>query len=225
MLVHGAWADGSSWTKVISLLLSGGLSVSAAQIPLTSIEEDAAATKRIIADAEGPVILVGHSWGGMAITQAGVDPKVSALVYVSAFAPEIGETGSTLIGAHPPPPALSTTTTDKAGFVRQTRDGVLKNMAPDIPITDAEVLAVTQGPLAGKAFGESVTAAAWKTKPSWFIVTADDRVVDPELQAAEARRMGAKTTVLRSSHMSLLSHPTEVAAVIGEAAASVEARR
>ena len=225
MLVHGAWADGSSWTKVISLLLSGGLSVSAAQIPLTSIEEDAAATKRIIADAEGPVILVGHSWGGMAITQAGVDPKVSALDYVSAFAPEIGETGSTLIGAHPTPPALSTTTTDKAGFVRQTRDGVLKNMAPDIPITDAEVLAVTQGPLAGKAFGESVTAAAWKTKPSWFIVTADDRVVHPELQAAEARRMDAKTTVLRSSHMSLLSHPTEVAAVIGEAAASVEARR
>src|SRR6266478_5829098 len=99
VLVHGAWADGSSWTKVISLLLSRGLSVSAAQIPLTSIEEDAAATKRIIADAEGPVILVGHSWGGMAITQAGGDPKVSALVYVSAFAPEIGETGSTLIGA------------------------------------------------------------------------------------------------------------------------------
>jgi len=97
-----------------------------------------------------------------------LDPKVSALVYVSAFAPEIGETGSTLIGAHPTPPALSTTTTDKAGFVRQTRDGVLKNMAPDIPITDAEVLALTQGPLAGKAFGESVTAAAWKTKPSWF---------------------------------------------------------
>ena len=128
----------------------------------------------------------------MAITQAGVDPKVSALVYVSAFAPEIGDTGSTLIGAHPTPPALSTTTTDKAGFVRQTRDGVLKNMAPDIPITDAEVLAVTQGPLAGKAFGESVTAAAWKTKPSWFIVTADDRVVHPELQAAEARRMGRR---------------------------------
>jgi len=171
---------------------------------LASIEEDAAATKRIIADAERPVILVGHSWGGMAITQAGVDPKVSALVYVSAFAPEIGDTGSTLIGAHPTPPALSTTTTDKAGFVRQTRDGVLKNMAPDIPITDAEVLAVTQGPLAGKAFGESVTAAAWKTKPSWFIVTADDRVVHPELQAAEARRMDAKTTVLRSSYSRIL---------------------
>ena len=133
-----------------------------------------------------------------------LDPKVSALVYVSAFAPEIGDTGSTLIGAHPTPPALSTTTTDKAGFVRQTRDGVLKNMAPDIPITDAEVLAVTQGPLAGKAFGESVTAAAWKTKPSWFIVTADDRVVHPELQAAEARRMDAKTTVLRSSYSRIL---------------------
>ncbi len=201
------------------------MSVIAAQIPLTSIEEDAAATKRIIADAPGPVILVGHSWGGMAITQTGSDPKVAALVYVSAFGPDIGETGSSLIGAHPAPPALSTTVTDKAGFVRLTREGVLKNMAPDIPVAEAEVLAVTQGPLAGKTFGQSVTMAAWKIKPSWFIVTADDRVVHPDLQAAEARRMDAKTTILRSSHMSLLSHPTEVAAVIEEASGAVAARR
>src|SRR5437870_7222447 len=148
VLVHGAWADGSSWTKVLSLLLLRGMYVIAAQIPLTSIEEDAAATNRIFADAAGPVILVGHSWGGMAITQTGSDPKVAALVYVSAFAPDIGETGSSLIGAHPAPPALSTTVTDKAGFVRLTREGVLKNMARDIPVAEAEVLAVTQGPLA-----------------------------------------------------------------------------
>jgi len=224
VLVHGAWADGSSWNKVISLLQAKDLSVIAVQIPLTSIEEDVVATNRIIADTEGPIILVGHSWGGVAVTQAGVDPKVAALVYVSAFAPDVGESGSSLISAHPTPPALSTMVTDSAGFVYQTIDGVLKNIAPDIPVAEARVLAVTQRRLAGKAFGQTVTAAAWKSKPSWFIVTADDRVVSAELQTAEARRMEARITVLQSSHMSLLSHPGEVAAVIEEAAALIVAR-
>ena len=224
MLVHGAWADGSSWNKVTSLLQAKDLSVIAVQIPLTSIEEDVVATNRIIADTEGPIILVGHSWGGVAVTQAGVDPKVAALVYVSAFAPDVGESGSSLISAHPTPPALSTMVTDSAGFVYQTIDGVLKNIAPDIPVAEARVLAVTQRRLAGKAFGQTVTAAAWKSKPSWFIVTADDRVVSAELQTAEARRMEARITVLQSSHMSLLSHPGEVAAVIEEAAALIVAR-
>ena len=223
VLVHGAWADGSSWNKVILLLQAKDLPVVAVQIPLTSIEDDVAATNRIIADTKGPIILVGHSWGGMAVTQAGVDPKVAALVYVSAFAPDVGESGSSLISAHPTPPALSTMVTDSAGFVYQTVDGVLKNIAPDIPAAEARALAVTQRRLAGKAFGQTVTVAAWKSKPSWFIVTADDRVVSAELQAAEARRMEARTTVLQSSHMSLLSHPGEVAAVIEEAAAQVVA--
>jgi len=224
VLVHGAWADGSSWNKVIPLLLSKDLPVVAVQIPLTSLEDDAAATTRIIADTEGAIVLVGHSWGGMAITQAGNDPKVAALVYVSAFAPDVGESGSSLIGAHPTPPALSTIVTDSAGFVYQTIDGVLKNIARDIPVGEAQALAVTQRRLAGKAFGQSVTVAAWKTKPCRFIVTADDRVVSAELQAAEAERMGARTTVLQSSHMSLLSHPKEVAAVIEDAAATVAAK-
>jgi pimeloyl-ACP methyl ester carboxylesterase len=221
VLVHGAWADGSSWNKVIPLLQAKDLPVIAVQLPLTSVADDLAATNRIIADTEGPIVLVGHSWGGMAITQAGNDPKVAALVYVSAFAPDVGETGSSPIGAHPTPPALSTIVTDSAGYVYQTTDGVLKNMAPDIPVADARALAVTQGRLAGKAFEQSVTEVAWKTKPSWFIVTADDRVVSAELQATEAKRMGARTTVLQSSHMSLLSHPREVAAVIEDAAAAV----
>ena len=219
VLVHGAWADGSSWNKVILLLQAKDLPVVAVQIALTSIEDDVAATNRIIAETEGPIILVGHSWGGMAVTQAGVDPKVAALVYISAFAPDVGESGSSLISAHPTPPALSTMVTGSAGFVYQTIDGVLKNIAPDIPAAEARALAVTQRRLAGKAFGQTVTVAAWKSKPSWFIVTADDRVVSAELQAAEAKRMEARITVLQSSHMPLLSHPGEVATVIEEAAA------
>jgi pimeloyl-ACP methyl ester carboxylesterase len=221
VLVHGAWADGSSWNKVIPLLRDADLSVVAVQIPLTSVQDDIAATSRIIADLEGPIILVGHSWGGMAITQAGNDAKVAALVYVSAFAPDVGETGSSLIGAHPTPPALSTAVTDKSGFVYQTTEGVLENMAPDIPVADAQTLAVTQKRLAGKAFVESVSVASWKSKPCWFIVTAEDRVVSVELQAAEAERMAAKKTVIQSSHMSLLSHPKEVASVIMDAVSTV----
>jgi pimeloyl-ACP methyl ester carboxylesterase len=224
VLVHGAWADGSSWNKVIPLLQAKELAVIAVQIPLTSLEDDVGATNRIIADTEGAIVLVGHSWGGMAITQARNDRKVAALVYVSAFAPDVGETGSSLIGAHPTPPALSTIVTDRIGFLYQTADGVLRNIAPDLPAEEARILAVTQGRLAGNAFEQTVTAAAWKTKPCWFIVTTDDRVVSAELQAAEAKRMEAKTTHLRSSHMSLLSHPTEVASVIEDAAATVAAR-
>lgn len=220
VLVHGAWADGSSWNRVIPVLLDKDSPVIAAQLPLTSIEDDLAATNRIVVDIAGPIVLVGHSWGGMAITQAGTNPKVAALVYVSAFTPDAGESASGLIGAHPAPPALATLITDSEGFVYQTADGMLNNIAPDIPASEARILAVTQGRLAGKAFGQTVTVAAWQTKPSWYIVTTDDRVVSAELQAALAKRMEARTTLLHSSHMSLLSHPNEVAAVIEEAAAA-----
>jgi pimeloyl-ACP methyl ester carboxylesterase len=159
----------------------------------------------------------------MAITQAGDDPKVAALVYLSAFAPDLGESGSSLIGAHPAPPALSTVVTDSAGFTYQTVEGMVRNVAPDLPEADAQILAVTQGRLAGAAFGQTATAAAWKTKPSWFIVTVDDRVVSPDLQRAEAERMAARVTVLHASHMSLLSQPGKVSAVIEEAAEAIAA--
>jgi pimeloyl-ACP methyl ester carboxylesterase len=223
VLVHGAWADGSSWSRVIPLLQVKGRKVIAAQLPLSSLADDLAATQRIVSDIDGPVVLVGHSWGGMAITQAGVAANVAALVYLSAFAPDVGESGGGLIGAHPTPPALSTVVTDRAGFVYQTEEGFVSNIAPDLPAEEARVLAVTQGRLAGKAFEQTVSVAAWKTKPSWFCVTADDRVVSVELQSASASRMKAKTTVIHASHMSLLSHPSEVASVIEEAVAAVTA--
>jgi len=218
VLVHGAWADGSSWNQVIPLLQAKGLSVLAVQLPLTSVEDDLAATNRMVADVPGPVLLVGHSWGGVAITQAGADPKVTGLVYVAGFAPDVGETGSGLIGAHATPPALSTIVTDASGFVYQTLEGMITNIAPDLPEAQARNMAVTQGRLAGAAFGETVKVAAWKTKPTWFVISANDRVVSTELQAASAEHMNAKTTTLPSSHMSLCSHPNEVAAVIIEAA-------
>jgi pimeloyl-ACP methyl ester carboxylesterase len=220
VLVHGAWADGSSWNRIIPLLHAKGHRVIAVQVPLTSLEDDLAATKRIIADTAGPIVLVGHSWGGMAVTQAGDDPKVVALVYVSAFAPDAGESGGSMIGAHPSPPALSTVVTDSFGFVYQTVQGMIDNVAPDLPADEARVLASTQKRLAGNAFGQTVAVAAWKVKPSWFVVTADDRVVSVDLQAASAKRMNAKTTIIHASHMSILSRPRDVAAVIGDAVAA-----
>ena len=221
VLVHGAWADGSSWNKVIPLLQAKGLPVVAVQLPLTTLADDLAVVKRMISTIQGQIVLVGHSWGGMAVTQAGVDPKVAALVYLSAIAPDVGESGTSLIGAHPAPPALSTVITDSAGFTYQTVEGVITNIAPDVPEADARILAVTQGRLAGVAFGQTAAEAAWKTKPAWFIITADDRVVSVELQQAEAERMGARVTILHASHMSLLSQPDKVASVIEEAAAAV----
>jgi len=221
VLVHGAWADGSSWSRVIRLLQAKGHRVIAVQMPLTSLEDDLAATRRIIADTAGPIVLVGHSWGGMAVTQAGNDPKVAALVYVSAFAPDAGESGGSLIGAHPTPPALSTVVTDSSGFVYQTTQGMIDNVAPDLPADEARVLAATQKRLAGKTFEQTVAVVAWKAKPSWFIVTAEDRVVSVDLQTAAAKRMNAKTTVIHASHMSILSRPHEIASVIGDAVAAV----
>jgi pimeloyl-ACP methyl ester carboxylesterase len=223
VLVHGAWADGSSWSRVIPLLQAKGLRVIAAQLPLSSLADDLAATNRIVSDIDGPIVLVGHSWGGMAVTQAGIAANVAALVYLSAFAPDVGESGGSLIGAHPTPPALSTVVTDRAGFVYQTEEGFVNNIAPDLPAEEARVLAVTQGRLAGKAFEETVSVAAWKTKPSWFIVTAEDRVVSAALQSVSASRMKAKTKVIHASHMSLLSRPGEVVSVIEEAVAAVAA--
>jgi pimeloyl-ACP methyl ester carboxylesterase len=219
VLVHGAWTDGSSWNHVIPILLAEGLRVIAAQLPLTGVEDDVAATIRAMADIEGPIVLVGHSWGGMAVTGAGASPKISALVYVAAFAPDVGESGSSLIGAHPAPPALSTVVTNSAGFVYQTLQGFTDNVAPDLSVDDAKVMSATQGPLAAVAFGQTAKVAAWKNRPCWYVLSANDRVVSPSLQAALAKRIGAKLTTLQSGHMSLISHAVDVAKVILEAAA------
>src|SRR5437016_7230071 len=172
VLVHGAWADGSSWAKVIPLLEKAGLNAVAVQNPLTSFEDDMAATKRAIALQDGPVILVGHSWGGVVITEAGADPKVAGLVYVAAFAPEVGVPVGELGKDFPPPPGLAEVRPDAAGYLTLTTKGVMEFFAPDLPMAQQKLIAATQGQTNSSVFGARVTNAAWKTKPSWYVVAA-----------------------------------------------------
>ncbi|HEV3457792.1 MAG TPA: alpha/beta hydrolase [Thermoanaerobaculia bacterium] len=219
VLVHGAFADGSSWAKVIPILQAKGYKVTAVQNPLTSFADDLAATNRVLAQQDGPVILVGHSWAGVVITEAGMDPKVVGLVYVAAFAPDQGEAVGDLGKAYPPPPALAAPIVDKEGFLSLSTDAVVKHFASDLPASEARVVAATQGPIAGSAFGAKVSGVAWKTKPSWYIVSKLDGAIAPDEERFFAKRMKATTTELNASHVSMLSQPKAVAAVIMDAAA------
>jgi pimeloyl-ACP methyl ester carboxylesterase len=222
VLVHGAFADGSSWDKVIPLLLAKGVKVVAVQNPLTSLADDVAATKRVVDAQTTPVVLVGHSWGGTVITQAGDDPKVAALVYVAAFAPNEGQATADLGKDGPPPPGSASIHPDAAGFLYLTPEGVAQDFAQDLPATQTKVMAATQGPISGKSFEEKVSAAAWKTKPSWYVVAEKDRMIQPDLERAMAKKIGAKTTSLPTSHVAMLSRPKDVAAVILKAAEAVK---
>jgi pimeloyl-ACP methyl ester carboxylesterase len=197
VLVHGAFADGSSWEKVIPLLQAKGLKVVAVQNPLTSLADDVAATKRAIEAQSGPVILVGHSWGGTVITEAGAHDKVAALVYVAAFAPDAGQSSNDLGKDGPPAPGLANIRPDSAGFLSLTLETVARDFAQDLPAAQTAVMAVTQGPISGKNFDERVTNAAWKSKPSWYIVAEKDRMIQPDLQRAMAKKINARTTARR----------------------------
>jgi pimeloyl-ACP methyl ester carboxylesterase len=221
VLVHGAWADGSSWAKVIPLLEKAGLNAVAVQNPLTSFEDDVAATKRAIALTDGPVILVGHSWGGVVITEAGANPKVAGLVYVAAFAPQVGVPVGDLGKDLPAPPGGAEIRPDAAGYLTLTTKGVMEFFAPDLPVAQRKLVAATQGQTNSTLFGAKVTTAAWKTKPSWYVVAADDKMIQPDLERQFAKTIKAKTITLPSSHVAMLSHPNEVAKLIIEAAKSV----
>jgi len=218
VLVHGAFADGSSWAKVIPLLEKAGLNVAAVQNPLTSLEDDLAATKRAIALQDGPVILVGHSWAGVVITEAGADPKVAGLVYVAAFAPDVGEVVGDLGKDFPPPPGGAELKPDAKGYLRLTTKGAMEDFAPDLPLAQRKLIAATQGDTNSAVFGSKVTNAAWKSKPTWYVVAAKDRMIQPDLERKFAKAIKAKTITLPSSHVVMLSHPAEVAKLIIEAA-------
>ena len=219
VLVHGAFADGSSWAKVIPVLQAKGYNVTAVQNPLSSLADDVAATNRVLARQDGPTILVGHSWGGVVITEAGMDPKVVGLVYVAGFGPDTDEAVGQLGKAYPPPPAFAAPVVDKQGFMSLPTDAVVKHFASDLPASEARVVAATQGPISVSAFEAKVAAAAWKTKPSWFIVSKLDGAIAPDEQRFFAKRMKAATTELNTSHVPMLSQPSAVAAVILDAAA------
>jgi len=221
VLVHGAFADGSSWRKVIPLLQAAGLNVVAVQNPLTSLAEDVHFTRRVLDAQRGPVVLVGHSWGGSVITQVGDHDQVKALVYVAAFAPAIGESSVDLVKTFPPTPGKEGRIATPDGYQTLSPQSVRDNFAQDVTAEEANLIAITQGAVRAANFEEKLSVAAWSNKPSWYIVAADDRMIHPDAQRALATRIRAATTTLASSHVPMVSKPREVADVIIAAADSL----
>lgn len=219
VFVHGLWADGSSWSKVIPHLLKKGFEVISVQNPTTTLEEDVAATNAAIERTEGPVLLVGHSWGGFVITEAGAHPRVKGLVYVAAFAPDKGETVPTL-SEHAAPTKLSDFLKNTNGVLTVSKEGVSEAFAQDLSKSEQEMIHTVQQPASPKVFAGVGEHAAWKTKPSWYVVAAKDKTINPELEAWMAKRAKAKTTVLDTSHVAMLSKPDEVLKVILDAASN-----
>jgi pimeloyl-ACP methyl ester carboxylesterase len=202
VLVHGLFADGSCWSDVIARLQAAGLNATSVQNPLTTLPEAVAAAERVLARQDGPTVLVGHSFSGMIVTEAGVHPNVSALVYVAARAPDAGEDYPALAKTYPTPPAT-------AGIV----------FAGDLPPEKAKVLYAVQEPFHKALLAGKTTNAAWRSKPSYYAVSSEDRTINPDLQRFMAKRMGAKTVEVKASHLALISHPGEIADLIKEAAA------
>ncbi|OBR46711.1 alpha/beta hydrolase [Paraburkholderia tropica] len=217
VLVHGLFADGSSWQKVIPLLQAKGLHVTAVQNPTTSLDADVAAVKRALAQQDGPTLLVAHSYGGMVISQAGDDPKVAGLVYIAARAPDAGEDYPALTKKFKAAPASAGLQWSADGYGALSENAFVHDFAGDLPPVEAETLYAVQQPI-GKAITMAKTSvAAWHDKPTWYAVSTEDRTIDPDLERFMANRMHAHTIELKSSHVSLLSHPTEVANLILEA--------
>jgi pimeloyl-ACP methyl ester carboxylesterase len=214
VFVHGAFADGSAWNKVIPALQKQGMNVVSVQNPLTSLADDTAATKRAIEAQSGRVLLVGHSWGGAVISEAGNNEKVAGLVYVAAFAPGDGQSATESTKAFPPSPGIQKLKPDATGYVALSAEMMKADFAQDLPKTETDLMAATQGPIMGKCFDEKITTAAWKTKPNWFIVANKDRMIHPEAQKAFAKIMNATTTELATSHVPMASKPNEVVKVI-----------
>ncbi|WP_404995077.1 alpha/beta fold hydrolase [Cupriavidus pauculus] len=225
VIVHGAFADGSDWAKVIPILQAKGIKVQAVQNGLNSLADDVAATRRAIRNQPGKVVLVGHSWGGTVITEAGANDKVSALVYVAAFAPDAGQSTEEVGQAVPPAPGIKRLVADADGYLSLPPDAVASDFAQDVPAAQARVMAATQGPIQSKAFAEKTTVAAWTTRPSWFIVSEKDRMIPPELERTMASKIGAKVTSLPTSHVPQQSRPADVAKVILDAVQTVQAQR
>jgi pimeloyl-ACP methyl ester carboxylesterase len=217
VLVHGLFADGSCWSEVIARLQAAGLGVTSVQNPLTTLPEAVASAQRVLARQDGPTVLVGHSFSGMIVTQAGVHPNVSALVYVAARAPDAGEDYAELAKRFPTPPAT-------AGIIfdgdegRLSEEAFLRDFAGDLPEAKAKVLYAVQEPFHKALLSGKTTHAAWRSKPSFYAVSTEDRTINPDLERFMAKRMGARTIEVKASHLSLISHPDEITRLILEAA-------
>jgi pimeloyl-ACP methyl ester carboxylesterase len=217
VLVHGLFADGSSWSEVIPRLQASGLNVTSVQNPLTTLPEAVASAERVLARQDGPTVLAGHSFSGMIVTEAGMHPNVSALVYVAARAPDAGEDYAALAKTYPTPPA-------SAGIVfdgdegRLSEEAFLRDFAGDIPKAKAKALYAVQQPFQKALLAGKTTNAAWRSKPSYYAVSTEDRTINPDLERFMAKRMGAKTIEVKASHLSLISHPKEITRLILEAA-------
>jgi pimeloyl-ACP methyl ester carboxylesterase len=217
VLIHGAWADGSSWAEVIPRLQAAGLKVTAVQNPLTTLADSVAATRRALALQDGPTVLVAHSWGGTVLSEVGIDPKVTALVYVAARAPDAGEDFVALSGKFPTGPVRAGIQ-QHDGFTTISEEAFLRSFANSVDHTKAEVLYAVQEPTSASLFGERTTAAAWHSKPSWYAVSKLDQTINPDLERFLAKRMNATTVELNAGHLSLVSHPKEIADLILAAA-------
>lgn len=217
VLVHGLFADGSCWSEVIPRLQAAGLNVTSVQNPLTTFEESVSSAVRVLARQEGPTVLVGHSFSGVIVTEAGVDPKVTALVYVAARAPDVGEDYAALAKTYPTPPA-------SAGIIFDGEEGrlseaaFLKDFAGDLPLERAKALFAVQQPFQKALLAGKTTQVAWRSKPSFYAVSAEDRTINPDLERFMAKRMNARTIELKASHLSLISHPQDITDLILDAA-------
>jgi len=217
VLVHGLFADGSCWSEVIARLQAAGLNPTAVQNPLTTLPEAVASAERVLARQDGPTVLVGHSFSGMIVTEAGMHPNVSALVYVAARAPDANEDYTALAKTYPTPPAT-------AGIIFDGDEGrlgeaaFLRDFAGDLPEAKAKVLYAVQQPFQKALLSGKTTQAAWRSKPSYYAISTDDRTINPDLQRFMAKRMDAKTIEVKASHLALISHPDEIAKLILEAA-------
>jgi pimeloyl-ACP methyl ester carboxylesterase len=219
VLLHGAWADGSSWSSVIEQLQSEGYHVTAPQFPLTSLANDVARLRQVLDFQDGPTIVVGHSYGGHVMTGLGTDaPNVVGLVYIAAFALDQGESLGALLSQGPVTPALAHLFTDKLGFGWLSEADFVEHFAGDVDPMKAKVMYAVQQPLAGTAFTEVMAAPAWRTLPSWYLVAANDEAIPPDAERQFANRMGATIVEVPSSHLPMVSHPKEVVELIESAA-------
>jgi pimeloyl-ACP methyl ester carboxylesterase len=224
VLVHGAWADGSSWSAVIEHLQADGYHVIAPQFPLTSIADDVARLRQVLDFQDGPTIVAGHSYGGQIMTSLGTDaPNVAGLVYIAAFGIDEGESLGALLSQGPVTPALAHLFTDKQGFGWLSEDDFVHHFAADVDPVKAKAMYAVQQALAGSAFTDVMGVPAWKSLPSWYLVATEDQAIPPDAERLFASRMGATMVEVPSSHVAMVSHPDEVTQLIETAAAAVSA--